>query len=248
MDASLIVNCAIAPVAFVVLCLPALRNPEARKWIAVVILMSVLDSVTTLTPLYVKALQVPGAHWNWSGKILDIAVMLVVAAIFIAAKRFTARDFGLTFRQAPGTWRSVVFMMIPYLIIIAMLTAKYFGETKPQTAETIWYEATLPGLAEELLWRGILLALLDRVFTARIKLAGAEIGYGAIALTLVFALVHGLHFGKALEIQTSGLGALMAGVTGFALVWLRLRTKSLALPVVLHNATNVILETMPLMH
>jgi len=106
----------------------------------------------------------------------------------------------------------------------------------------------MPGLAEELLWRGILLAILSRMFTARFKLANAEIGYGAIALTLVFALVHGIQFDKTLALHTDGMNALMAGVTGFALVWLRLRTKSLVLPVVLHNATNVILETVPLMH
>jgi hypothetical protein len=248
MNIALIVNSAIAPLAFLILCLPALRNPDARGWIPVVIFMSVLDSVATLVPAYVHALQIPGTHWNWGGKILDIVVMLGVATIFIATKRFTARDFGLTFRQAPGTWRAIVFMMIPYCIVLAVLTAKWFGETQPQTAETIWYEATMPGLAEELLWRGILLAMLDRMFTARFKLANAEIGYGAIALTLVFALVHGLHFDKTLAVQTDWMNALMAAVTGFALVWLRLRTRSLVLPVVLHNATNVILETVPLMH
>ena len=100
MNIALIVNSAIAPLAFLVLCLPALRNPDARRWIPVVIAMSVLDSVATLLPMYVKALQMPGAHWNWSGKILDIAVMLAVAAVFVATKRFMARDLGLTFRQA----------------------------------------------------------------------------------------------------------------------------------------------------
>jgi membrane protease YdiL (CAAX protease family) len=248
MNIALIVNCAIAPVAFLLLCLPALRNPDARKWISLILFVSVLDSIATLLPIYVPSLQIPGVHWNWSGKIIDIAVMLVVAALFIATRRFAARDLGLTLKQAPGTGRAIIFMMIPYLIVMAVITALWFGETKPQSAETIWYEATMPGLAEELLWRGILLALVDRMFTARLRLAGADIGYGAIVVTLVFALVHGLHFGKDLAVQTSVLGALMAGVTGFALAWLRLRTKSLALPVVLHNATNVILETVPLMH
>ncbi|MGN6516018.1 MAG: CPBP family glutamic-type intramembrane protease, partial [Rhizomicrobium sp.] len=217
MNAILIANCAIAPVAFLLLCLPALRAPDTRNWIPAVVLLSVLDSVATLLPLYAKSLQVPGAHWNWSGKIIDIVAMLVVALILIATKRFTARDVGLTLRQAPGTGRAILFVMIPYLIVMAVLTAMWFGEPKPQSAETIWYEATMPGLAEELLWRGLLLAVLDRMFAARFRLWKAEIGYGAIALTLVFALVHGLHFGKDFAIQTDWLNALMAGVTGFVL-------------------------------
>jgi hypothetical protein len=248
MNVAFVANCAIAPLGFLILCLPALRDSHARRWIPVIILMSVLDSTVTLVPHYVPALQIHGAHWNWSGKALDIGVMLVIAALFIVTRRFTAGDFGLTLRQAPGTWRAILFMMIPYLIVMAALTARWFGETTPQSAETIWFEATMPGLAEELLWRGILLALLDRMFTARLRLAGAQIGYGAIALTLAFALVHGMQFDKTLTIHTDWLNAVMAGVTGFALVWLRLRTKSLVLPVVLHNATNVILETVPLIH
>jgi hypothetical protein len=248
MNVALIVNCAIAPLAFLILCLPALRNPDARRWIPIIILMSVLDSVATLIPSYYHQLQPPGVHMNWGGKILDVAVVLAAANIFIATKRLTPRDFGLTFKQPPGTGRAILFMMIPMLIVVATLSATMFGNAKLPSAEKLWYEATMPGLAEELLWRGILLALLDRVFTGRVRLAGAEIGYGAIAVTLVFALVHGLHFGEDLAVQVSWLGALMAGVTGFLLAWLRLRTKNLVLPVVLHNATNVILETVPLMH
>lgn len=248
MDLALIVNCAIAPVALLVLCLPALRSPDSRKRMPVVLLVSILDSIATLLPLYVKSLQVQGVHWNWSGKIIDVAVMLAVAIIFIATRRFTARDFGLTFRQAPGTGRAILFMMIPMLIIVAAFSATMFGNAKPPSAETIWYEATMPGLAEELLWRGILLALLNRMFTGHFRLAGAEIGYGVIVVSLVFGLVHGIQFNSKLAVQTDWIAALFALCTGFALAWLRMRTKSLVLPVILHNATNIVLETVLLMH
>lgn len=248
MNIALIVNCAIAPVAFLLLCLPALGKPDTRGWIPVIILMSVLDSVVTLIPTYNHALQVPGAHWNWSGKILDIAVMLAAAAVFVRSKRFAASDFGLTFRQAPGTGRAILLMMVPFLIIVAALAATLFGNAKLPPTEKLWYEASLPGLAEELLWRGILLAILDRMFTARFTLGRAEIGYGAIAVSLVFGLVHGVQFDDKLTLHTDWESGTFALFTGFALAWLRLRTKSLVLPVVLHNATNMILETVLLMH
>jgi len=148
MNVALIVNCAIAPLAFLILCLPALRNPNTRGWMPVIILMSVLDSVATLIPAYYHQLQPPHVHMNWGGKILDIAVMLAAAGILIATKRFTARDIGLTLKQAPGTGRAILFMMIPFLLIVAALTATMFGETERQTAEKIWYEATLPDREE----------------------------------------------------------------------------------------------------
>ncbi|HEY7979366.1 MAG TPA: CPBP family intramembrane glutamic endopeptidase [Rhizomicrobium sp.] len=248
MNVALIANCAIAPLAFLILCLPALRNPDARGWVPLIILMSVLDSVATLIPAYYHQLQPPHVHMNWGGKILDVAVMLAAAGIFIATKRLTARDLGLTLKQAPGTGRAILFVMIPFLLVVAALSATMFGNAKLPSAEKLWYEATMPGLAEELLWRGILLAILNRMFADRFRLAGAEIGYGVIAVSLVFGLVHGMQFDDKLAIQTDWVTALFALCTGFALAWLRMRTKSLVLPVVLHNATNVILETVLLMH
>jgi len=242
-----VVNCALAPGALLLLALPALANSQARRWIPVVVLVALADSAATLLPILDKHLQLPGAHWNWSGKLIDIAVMGAIAIGLIVSGAFRARDFGLTLRQAPGTARALVFMALPFLLAILVLTATMFGESKPPTAETLQYQATLPGLAEELVWRGMLLALFDRMFAGRFALWGAPIGYGAIATSLVFGLLHGAQFDSKLVLHTSVLAGLVPGLTGFLLAWLRVRTKSLVFPVLLHNATNVILEAVPLL-
>jgi hypothetical protein len=247
MNTGMILNGLIGPAAFLLLCLPALFRPQARRWVLAVVLISLTDSMATLLPLMDKHLQFAGVHWNWSGKIIAIGVMASIALAFIVKRQFQARDFGITLRQAPGTGRALLTVAIPYLILLAVLTATMFGETKPQSAETIWYEATMPGLAEELAWRGVLLALLDRIFTGRFALGKVELGYGAIALSIVFGLVHGVGFDNHFKMQLSVVGGLTAGLTGFLLAWLRTRTKSLVFPILLHNATNVILETVPLM-
>jgi CAAX protease family protein len=213
--------------------------------VPVVFLLVLLDSSMTLLPILDKHLQFPNVDWNWAGKLYSLAAMLVVSIYLIATRKLTARDIGLTLHQAPGTGRALLTVILPYLVVITVLMLAMFGFTKPPTRETLAYQATMPGLAEELSYRGVQLAIFNRMFTGRFRLFGAEIGYGAIAISIAFGLLHGVGFDKSLHLQTSPVLAVFTGTVGFVLAWLRERTKSLALPVVLHNVTNLILEGVP---
>jgi membrane protease YdiL (CAAX protease family) len=75
----------------------------------------------------------------------------------------------------------------------------------------------------------VLLALLDRAFTARKAVLGASIGWSGAVVTLVFLALHGI-----------GLGTLL-GVLPAALLylWLRARTGSLVMPIVVHDLWNL---------
>ncbi|AWM33555.1 hypothetical protein DDQ68_12630 [Hymenobacter nivis] len=58
----------------------------------------------------------------------------------------------------------------------------------------------MPGLTEELAFRGVLLALLDRTFTERVRVLGADVGRGTVSSSLVFGLCHGLRVGPDLHV------------------------------------------------
>ncbi|MGD0189786.1 MAG: CPBP family glutamic-type intramembrane protease [Rhizomicrobium sp.] len=243
----ILLNAAIAPAAFFVLALPALRKRENRVWFLALVTASLIDQSATLMPIADPALALIKGHWNWSGKIFSLGALLVIAIALMVSGTFKARDFGLTFSQARGTGQSILFVMIPFLVVIAVLTATMFGSRTPPSPETVYYQSTMPGLAEELSFRGILLGLQDQMFAGRIRLGGAAIGYGAIATSFVFGLVHGIQFDSHMALHVSLGGAAVAGFTGFLLAWLRSQTGSLVLPVIAHNATNVILESVPLL-
>lgn len=66
-------------------------------------------------------------------------------------------------------------------------------------------------------------------------------------LRLSVKLVHGIQIDSHMALHTSAGGAVVAGVTGFLLAWLRTRSGSLVLPILAHNATNVVLESVPLL-
>ena len=93
---------------------------------------------------------------------------------------------------------------------------------------TAWlYHLTLPGIEEELMYRGLLLSL----FAA--ALGGARV-WAAVMATLVFALAHGITPGP----DGIGLNFVMLGYTllvGAILAAMRLRSGSLLLPALGHN-------------
>ncbi len=246
MNMSMLANTGLAAAAFVVVALPVLVfAPRKAPWLLVVLALSLLDSFATLLPIIYKPLAVLGHHWNWTGKLLDIAALSVAALVLVGTGRLTRAETGFTLAQAPGFGKVVLFAAVPFLLLIAGLTAAYFGNAKPPSQETLFYEATLPGLAEELSYRGVMLAIFNRMFVGRLNLLGARVGYGALAISVAFGALHGMAFDDTFHIQMDALTMAITGTVGFVLAWFRERTGSLALPIVLHNCVNVILESVP---
>jgi len=109
----------------------------------------------------------------------------------------------------------------------------------PPTAENVAFQMTMPGIEEELFYRGLLLYAFDRAFAGRWRWLGVEWGWSAVFSSALFGLAHAFGYGAdgfAFDPKTMALTA----VPAFLAVWLRLRTGSLLLPIVLHNFGNTI--------
>lgn len=245
MNTVMLANAALASGMFVVVALPGLRKPGAGRWIALIALVAGIDALSTLSPFIWPALDFTGGHWNWSGKLICLGALLLIALVLMATGTLNAREIGLTTKQAPGTKRAWLWGILPYFILLAVLTATLFADDKPPTLETLGYQATMPGLTEELSYRGLLLALFDRMFAGRLKFFGADIGYGAFAVSLVFGGMHAVQFGHDFALHFSPEDFVLTGIIGFFLVWVRARTQSLVAPILTHNITNLIFESVP---
>ena len=97
----------------------------------------------------------------------------------------------------------------------------------------------MPGLDEELFYRGVLLLTLNEAFGRPIRVFGAPMGRGSVLSSLAFGLAHALVYADgaftfdALLMATSGVSALL-------LVWLKEKTGSLLLPILMHNFGNAV--------
>lgn len=191
----------------------------------------VLLNDALLTNFYGLLPDVLGGNWNWQGKVLALAATLGIAAL----PAMGWKGAGITLRQHAGFLRAVMPVAILYIAFIAAIAFAFPSESADR--ETIFFQLTLPGLEEELFYRGLLLLALDRAFLGRRRFAGVDWGWGALLSTLLFGLAHAFGYADGAFGFDAATMAFTA-IPSLLAVWFRLRTGSLLLPILLHNAGN----------
>ena len=130
------------------------------RWLAVAAGLVFLNDLFLTNAYGLIPDALPG-QWNWQGKVLALVATLAIAA----APRFGWRQAGITLQQAPGSQRASLPIAVGYCAFFLAI-ALVFPDDRP-TAETIAFQLTMPGLEEELFYRGLLLLALDNAFTAQ---------------------------------------------------------------------------------
>jgi len=105
---------------------------------------------------------------------------------------------------------------------------------------TFAYEATMPGLGEEFVYRGVFLMLLNDAFGRPWKFAGIQFGWGFIIVTAMFGLLHGIDARGPGDMHIYWSGMIFPVIVGAVLAWLRERTGSVWPGVLFHNFVNVL--------
>jgi membrane protease YdiL (CAAX protease family) len=169
----------------------------------------------------------------WTGKALALAGTLAIASL----PWFGWRRVGLTLTQKAGSLRSAIPVLLLYcgfFLAIALLFP-----SDPPSGEEVAFQLTMPGLEEEPFYRGILLFAFDQAFRGRIRFLGVDWGWGAVLSCLAFGLAHAFGYSDG-AFSFDPLIMALTAIPSFIAVWLRYRTGSLALPVLLHNFGNAI--------
>lgn len=198
-----------------------------------------VDNLAISLTNHIPQLQIAANHlwsgfllWGWSGKLYSIG--LISLLLCLSSRLIDARAAGLTLRQQLGS-------ILPSLVIIFLIAAStsLWGSMLPKGAfdgGLLLYMAILPGLNEELVYRGVLPACLEEAFPGRWTLASARFGWSVIIPTLGFALLHGLWFDSAFTLRLDLTLIRNALIAGLLFAWLRERTGSLLMPVAAHGA------------
>lgn len=217
--------------ALALLAAAATRSRIATGWLAIALGLMLLRDALVLRGYGLVPDLFPASDWNWTGKLLAAAGLLAVAAL----PAFGLRRCGVTVRQAHGSWVAWgVFAAVAVLIVVLAV----LGRDGADDFDTIAFQWTMPGIEEELFYRGVLLLALQRALDGRdapTRLAG--IGWGGALASVAFGLGHALSwrdgaasFDVAAFVLTGGPALLIA--------WFRARTGSLVLPVLSHNTAN----------
>ena len=206
------------------------RRNFSVRWLAIAALLVAINDAL-LTRCYGLLPDLVGGAWNWQGKLIALAATIAIAAL----PAFGFRQIGLTLSHEPGSLKAAAPVAIAYcafFVVIAML----FPADQPST-EDVAFQMTMPGLEEELLYRGILLFALDQAFRGRKQLLGMDWGWGAVLSSFLFGMAHAFGYSDG-RFAFDPITMALTGIPSFIAVWLRARTGSLLMPIMLHNFGN----------
>jgi len=179
-----------------------------------------------------------GLQYNWMGKLLAIGLAL---GVICWLRWVSPLESGLR-RPRPDSWRVVglVALVAALLQLLSGYLMRHHG--RPPGTEALLYQLTMPGLAEELFGRGVLLGLLNRVFPRTIPFFGTRTSWGGLAGIILFVLGHGFSFAHPatlLPVADFPLGRIVDKLLfGTLFLWVRERSGSCWAAVATHNLTN----------
>jgi uncharacterized protein len=206
------------------------RTRFSWRWLLVAALLVAVNDAL-LTGLYGLLPDVIGGAWNWQGKLLALAATLAIAA----SPAFGWRRSGFSFSPTPGSLKAALPVAALYCAFFVVIAVAFSGG--PSTGEDIAFQLTMPGLEEEPFYRGILLFALCHAFTGTKRFLGVDWSWGAILSCLLFGMAHAFGFSHG-EFSFDPMTMALTALPAFIAVWLRLRTGSLLLPILLHNFGN----------
>lgn len=206
----------------------ALWTSRDRRWAWAALFLGLLalNDLAVGLPHVLPVLRIDG-DWNWTGKIL----CTLWALAFLALGPLAFPEAGVTLRQQAGSLR-------PALLATFAFTAASFGiglafGGGSFDAETLAFQLTMPRIAEEIVYRGVFIALLHRALPSP---TGAARWWPVVLTAVAFGLWHGLSVDG--RVGFDWLSASFPLVGGFAFGWIRERTVSVLVPALAHNLGN----------
>ncbi len=217
---------ALALAAAIALLWAAWPERQRRAWALAAIAGAALYLALRDAPVLFPGGRSLGVYWNWSGHLVALAGMLVFAVALMRRAGLAARAFGFV---KPAALGQAIAVVVAALALNFALNAVTGSRLDHVPLETWLFLALMPGLVEEVAFRGVLLAAADRAAPATRLVFGVPLGFGALALTLAFVALHGLGIGTFVSVLPAAL----------LYLWLRLKTGSVLVPIVAHNLWNL---------
>jgi uncharacterized protein len=228
----------LAPAALVALAGLALVRFRGAGLVVLVGLLFLADAVLLRITDYAPAMNMIDSSWNWEGK---IAALLAAVAVFACLPREMRTLVGLGRLPQARTWLWLAPMLGLHLALMAARTY-YFGEPVACSLDTLAYQASLPGLHEEITYRGVWWVLLAAALD-RDRIADGRMPWWTLAVTsILFGAVHAVDYTAAGGLSVELPALLATSVSGLLFGLMQGIGRSLWVPILAHNAGNLIVH------
>ena len=181
-------------------------------------------------------------HWSWQECLLSAALPFLMVAL---VPGITLASIGVTTRFRTGWFKPC--LIVGSIAVAVPLAFFALGLRKRLTTEGWIFLSLMPGLAEELVFRGALQSLLNGAFGRPWRLAGVEVGWGIVITALLFAGFNGLvNVDAELHVRVALPRAVAPFVMSLASGWIRGRSDSVWFCVLGHNLSNIVVPLLSL--
>lgn len=193
-------------------------------------------------------------EWNWIGKLIAFFVGVATIALWPG---ISWKEVGVT-APRKGSWLQVFKFLAPifaFILIASVLLTVFFNQQSldmtldqrgtNMIVETFLFYAIIPGLEEELIFRGLLWVLVAQALPGSTRLSGVEVGWNFLIVTLIFATFHGVTFDANLNFVFDPLYIILAGIGGIYFGLIRNYSGSLIPAIIFHNCFHLMTYIIP---
>lgn len=177
-------------------------------------------------------LNIIHGNWNWDGKIYGIVCGVVMYLLF--RRQFADNNF-FTLKQNKDGLKSAL------KVAIAIMCVSLLGgivNDKEFNLETLFFQISMPGLDEEMMYRGVMLGLM----CSALRTGNAAWRNPAIIINaILFGLVHALSFSDG-GLQVNAMNFVWTGIIGYSFGYIAIKTRSILIPMLTHNLYNFTLN------
>ena len=179
-----------------------------------------------------ECFNIINGRWNWDGKIYG--VICGVVAYFVFRRQFADNNF-FTLKQNKEGLKSALKVVIAILSIAILGGIVNDNDFNP---ETLLFQISMPGLDEEIMYRGVLLGLM----CSALRECGATWRSPAVIINgILFGLVHALSLSDG-ALQFSTANFIWTGILGYSFGYITIKTRSILIPMLAHNLYNFALN------
>ena len=209
------------------------------KFLLFFILYFLTDSYLQFLSHQFFSLEFVGLKFAWIGKFLSLLLSLII--IFTINKK-DRQEIGFTTKtNSKQHLKFGILLFIAFLLFDLVFKLILFPKGGSFDFETFAFQATLPGLTEEIAYRGIQLWMLDKVFPAKWNVKGIKFGWGFIIVTILFGVAHGMALTADYEFKIDIITIIyLTLISSLSLGLLRKFSGNLIYPVLGHNVINIL--------
>lgn len=197
--------------------------------------------------LYTSLLSVPNwfpelriidlAYWNWSGKIYAVTGSLLF--YFQFKKMFATHDY-ITLKRKNNALN--ITLLITIIVFLGAIAWAFLStKNSDERFEMFLFQFTMPGLDEELAYRGIMLGLLSNSLKPRINLGTANLGNPALLITsILFGLSHSIYIDDNWSFYHNWFEFFNVFAIGLFLGWITIKSGNILMSILMHNLINTL--------